>query len=94
MESNSELKKIFRTIILESLPEVKRLNVMLKGRVTNVTATTVDFEALDDAGNPHPDFPEYKNIRRPKGISLELGDEIRIGFYYNDFSMPYVDAVI
>ena len=95
METNKELKNVFRTIVREAVPELKRLNVMIRATVTKVDPAkdTVDFAPLNTGGLYLPVFPNYQDISK-SGMSLVVGDTIRVGFYNNDYADPYVDAVI
>ncbi|PZM64860.1 hypothetical protein [Paenibacillus dendritiformis] len=87
-------KEAVKVIIEKEFPElVSPARHMLFAIVIDLKGAVVDLQVLAADGAPHPSFPPLPNVQLPPGLSLQIGQRVRIGFYYADPALPYIDGV-
>ncbi|MDI3480783.1 MAG: hypothetical protein PWQ97_438 [Tepidanaerobacteraceae bacterium] len=89
-----ELIETFRSILKQALPELLDYldggTYHILAKVTKIDSK-VDVMALKKDGNNDMILPR---LDKPMDIPLNIGDIVRVCFYYNDKNMPYIDAKI
>lgn len=57
--------------------------------------STVDLLMLDKSGKVDPSSPPFPKVLAPKSSTeILIGDIVRIGFYYNDPTQPFIEEII
>lgn len=95
--TKDELIRVFRAIITEAMPEIQGLPYPVKAKVIRADqlARQIDAQVLAGDDNPWEDIPMLQRLDLPRGAEIPLpGALVRIGFYYNDPSLPFVDAIL
>lgn len=87
-----KVSKLVKGTISEEYPYLDGMPYLVMAKVTKVNQGTVNIRLLNKAGNIDTTVSEIPNITTE--IELVIGDIVRVGFYYSDLSMPYIDAKI
>jgi hypothetical protein len=102
----SQLMQDLKIIMAEAYPEVlKGIPFKVKGKVVKAYTTgkyAVDIQILNKDGSINEEYPIFPAVPIPvmwaginRGIYAipPVGAIVRLGFYYNDPGLPYIDAV-
>ncbi|WP_427340600.1 hypothetical protein [Caloranaerobacter sp. DY30410] len=74
-------------------PEIPRVKTQNKYIVDEIVISNKNEITVDTYyGTRQVSFPEYLIVEAK--INYNVGDKVRLGFYYNDLSMPYVDGKV
>lgn len=88
-------KEAVKIIIEKEFPELlSPARHMMQAVIIDVKTTVCDLQALAADGSPHPSFPPLANVPIPTGTTIQTGQKVRIGFYYADPALPYIDEVL
>lgn len=88
-------KESIKIIIEQEFPELlSPARQMLKAVVIDTKQAACDLQVLAADGAPHPSFPPLANVSVPTGAAVQIGRKVRIGFYYTDPALPYIDEVL
>lgn len=88
-------KEAVKIIIEKEFPELlSPARHMMRAIVIDARQSDCDLQVLAADGSPHPSFPPLANVLVPVGKSVQIGQKVRIGFYYGDPAMPYIDEVL
>jgi len=106
MGTNSQLMQDMKTIMAEAYSEMlKGIPFKVKGKVVKAYTTgryAVDVQMLNQDGSVNEKYPIFPAVPIPviwTGVSRGIyaippvGAVVRLGFYYNDPGLPYIDAV-
>lgn len=84
--------KVVKKDIKDKYPYLDGKPYPVMARVTKVNLGSVNIRLLDKKGTIDTAIPEIPNIKTD--IELINGDIVRVGFYYGDLSLPYIDAKV
>ncbi|MBW5445873.1 hypothetical protein GE107_07340 [Cohnella sp. CFH 77786] len=88
-------KEAVKIIIEKEFPELlSPARHMMKAVVIDTKPTGCDLQVLAADGTPHPSFPPLPNVPMPFGMTVRVGGKVRVGFYYGDPALPYIDEVL
>lgn len=88
-------KEAVKIIIEKEFPELlSPARHMMRAVVIDTKPTVCDLQVLAADGTPHPSFPPLANVPVPIGMNVQAGNKVRVGFYYADPALPYIDEVL
>lgn len=86
-----KLKHTIRQLLKEEHPDLFQPHYPVKARVVRkYLDPAVDLQILSPSGSADPDIPVIPRVKTES--TFEVGHIVRVGFYYNDPNMPFVEG--
>ncbi|SKC68084.1 hypothetical protein [Maledivibacter halophilus] len=92
MDLYNLIVRTIRKFLKEKHPDLYSIHYPVKAVVTKSYEVFVDIRLLDKYGKANDEYPEIPKVKVRN--SYMVGDVVRVGFYYNDLGMPYVDGKV
>lgn len=86
-----------KLVISKEFPDInKPYRYPAKAKVIKVYSDlSVDLQLLDKYGSPDTSSPPFPRVPLPKGVTQIISDsEVRVGFYYNDPTQVFIEAIL
>lgn len=87
------IRHLVRELLKEEHPDLYQPHYPVKAKVVRVyTDPAVDLQVLSPSGGADGEIPVIPRVRTES--SYQVGDTVRVGFYYNDPNLPFVDRKV
>ncbi len=85
-----------RFVLKRDFPDITgRYRYPAKAKVIKVYDDIVDLQLLDKNGNPDLSSPPFPKVPLPAGVTqISAGTLVRVGFYYNDPTQVFIEAIL
>jgi hypothetical protein len=87
-----------KTVIANEFPDlVGRYRYLVKAKVLKIYLEGyADLQVYDAEGKPDQLVPPFPKVPVPNSLSQQLqqGSFVRVGFYYNDPTQPFIDGEV
>lgn len=96
MVTREEVEKVFKSLVGQVFTVLNGAMYPMKGKVIKIynQGRQADVQVLDSAGSTLSSWPVLAKLRVPASQTAQIGDQVRVGFYYADPSQPYIDEVL